>query len=247
MISTATKVHSRIIEGIPPGLEFVKRGEQLMRLQGRVLANIPEEIEADKEISLRLIKEFGDSSSVDCIDEFKAEFLSHLTISHHRMLDIQTMLQLFLCRHVDDFQTFLEHILRDIAQFEPSILDNIKIRKSAKHLSKEERRALQLRKLSYLSIREIREAIDPHFELFPNSSVRKEVERIFEIRNLYVHNYGIADRHFLSRHQDPRFIEGKLIDLDPIYLQMLVRVLLSSCTDIQSRTHFNFGILWTGA
>lgn len=234
---------SRAIKGVP-GTTFTSRGQQLVRLLGHIIANLPNDIQENGEWVARAIEKYKANPLPDNIPSFKNELMLCINTSSQRFHDIQTTFQIFFCRHVDDFQTFLEHILRDIAQFEPSILDNVPIKKSVRELPIDELTSLKLRRLSYLSIREIREVVDPYFVLFPDTSTFHNIERIFALRNLYVHNYGIVDQHFLSRFRDSNFTEGQPVKFDHAFYLAHVQVLLAACTDIQIRAQQTFNICW---
>jgi len=105
-----------------------------VRLLDRIIANLPNDIQENGERVARAIEKYKANPLPDNISPFKKELMLRINASSQRFHDIQTTFQIFFCRHVDDFQTFLEHILRDIAQFEPSILDSVPIKKSAREL-----------------------------------------------------------------------------------------------------------------
>lgn len=236
----------RVITG-DPAMVFLTRGSELSRLQQRIIATIQNEIAVESEEHTRSFESMAAPPSSEEMSSYVQKVLSNLETSRLRWRDIQVMLQLFFSRHIEDFETFLQHLLRDIATFEPSVLADVPIKKAAQKLPPAERFQRQLRKLSYLSISEITDAIDPYFELFPSPPTRKAIQQSYELRNLYVHNYGIADAHFLARFKDPRFIEGQPVELDPNFIAAAVNGLIVSCRDIQTRASSQFRIQWRAA
>lgn len=239
----ATNTAPRVVAG-DPGYVFLTRASELARLQQRIISTIQTEVIVESEGHTRSFDTAIAQPSPEGIASYVQGVLGNLEASNLRMRDIQVMFQLFFSRYVDDFQTFLEHALRDIAVFEPSVLADVPIKKSAQTLPPSDRLQRQLRRLSYLSIREITEALNMHFDLFPAPSVRTRIEQIYELRNLYVHNYGIVDDHFLARFKDPTFVEGQAVELDPNFVEAAVLTLLDASRDIRTRAALQFRISW---
>jgi hypothetical protein len=233
----------RIITGDPAAV-FLSRASELSRLQQRIIAMIQTEIAVESEEHSRSFESVAAQPSPESMSSYVQQVLSNLETSRLRWRDIQVMFQLFFCRHIEDFETFLQHLLRDIATFEPSVLADVPIKKTAQKLPPAERFQRQLRKLSYMSIREITDAVDPHFELFPSPSTRMGIQQSYELRNLYVHNYGIADAHFLARFKDSRFVEGQPVELDPNFIAAAMSGLIESCRDIRNRASPQFRLKW---
>jgi hypothetical protein len=233
----------RIVTG-DPALVFLKRGSQLARLQQRIIMTIQSEITAESGESAYSFASLPSQPSPGDISAYLKGVLGSVEASKLRQRDIQMMFQLFYCRYVDDFQTFLEHLLRDIAIFEPTLLCDVPIKKSAQNLPSPERIQRQRRKLSYMSIREISDALTSHFKIFTSLPTRTGVEQIYELRNLYVHNHGIADAHFLARFTGPRYIEGQPVELDHNFVGAAVNTLIVCCGDIRNRASSQFGISW---
>src|SRR5437764_8347336 len=87
---------------VTPALRFLYRGEQLQRLQQHVITNMTAEIERERSEFLAL--EVTDSASAMKV---AAKAMATVAGGTERVSDVQLMLQLFFCRHVDNFQTFL--------------------------------------------------------------------------------------------------------------------------------------------
>src|SRR6478609_6236466 len=102
---------------VTPALRFLYRGEQLQRLQQYVIASMLTHVERERDEFHAL--ELTDSASAMKI---AAKAMSTVASANERISDVQLMLQLFFCRHVDNFQTFLEETLRAIYTTQPSLL-----------------------------------------------------------------------------------------------------------------------------
>jgi hypothetical protein len=100
-----------------PALRFVNRGDQLTRLQQYVTANMVAEIERER-------ASFNALAVTDSPTALKAAAMAMETVAkgNERVSDVVLMLQLFFCRHADNFQIFLEDTLRAIYTSQPGLL-----------------------------------------------------------------------------------------------------------------------------
>ena len=126
--------------------------------------------------------------------------------------------QLFVARLVDTFQTFLEEFLREVFVAQPGLLkraDPVSMEEVLSHKTLQsftetaiERRIL---KLAYKSFRDLRNEIqkDLTFQLVVNGRDAARLERLFDVRNLITHNYGIINKFFLSRHPGGNLVLGE--------------------------------------
>lgn len=107
----------------------------------------------------------------------------------------------------------------------------------------------RLDRISRLSLREFGELLVSTiaFPLFASSLDAATVERLFDIRNLITHNYGIAETMFLSRHPDFGLAEGEQLRFEPHDIQSSFQRLIEASGDIQKRAQARFKLWQSGA
>jgi len=225
-----------------PAITFLDRGKRLLRLQGRVLQQVMADTVAEKrDVNSTVI------TPETNVKEFADATLSRLTRSRERWEDLGLMFQLFFCRHVDNFQIFLEELLSIAVRKDPALVEGIKLRKADMGLHADEKLARRLRKLAFMSIRELQEVLadQMRFDLFGDKDTARAVEQSFDIRNLITHSYGVVDKHFLSRHPIAQVQEGQTIPLTPEFIHAAVQVLGKAGADVQARAQKRFGLKFT--
>jgi hypothetical protein len=66
--------------------------------------------------------------------QFVRATMARLEESNARFADIDLMLQIFFCRHYDNFEIFMEELLGNIARRQPALFEGIKLRKADESL-----------------------------------------------------------------------------------------------------------------
>ena len=187
-------------------------------------------------------------SSKDDVPGFVEMVKTYLQKGSDRQADIQLMFQMFFCRHADNFQIFLEEMVRDIAETHPELLEGVKI-KSADKLDATQRRSKRLDRISRLSLRELGDLLSSTitFTLFRSPADAAIVERLFDIRNLITHNYEFAHAMFFSGHPDFGLAEGEQLQFGPEDIQAAFQRLIEASGDIQKRAQTRFKLWRSGA
>ena len=227
-----------------PALRFLSRGQQLTRLQSRVAQHMYAEVDSEQ-------KEFVARPPITAntdVPAFVQDVLARVARGQERMTDIQLMFQMFYCRHVDNFQIFLEELARDISSAHEALLDAVKV-KNAEKYTPEERRVHRLRRLSFLSLRELTElfASSIQFKLFVDDAAFRTVEVLYDLRNLITHNYGIADQFFVDRNPSFGLREGQPFTFTLEFIQQSFNSLIQLSGDIQRRAQERFNLWRTAA
>jgi hypothetical protein len=232
-----------------PALRFLNRGRQLNRIQQRVLEQVMSEIHAEQAglpTEVRTPEE---------VQEFVAKLVAGIGSSHERWADIGLTLQLFYCRHVDNFQIFLEELLRIILirqsgllkRGEPVPMDEI-ITHSSMEEFVEASVDRHIHRLAYKSIEDFSQIIREQtgFLFFSSSKRAKEVEQIFALRNLITHSYGIVNRLYLSKYPDPNLRLGEPFPYTPEEIKIAWETLMAASTDIENRGRQKFKLFASG-
>ena len=100
-----------------PAIRFLQRGQQLLRLQAHILASMRRDTESKRDQFATLDIQIPVDAAT-----FLAILKPNLEKSNTRWIDIPLMLQLFLARLADNFQTFLDELLRSIFIRQPDLL-----------------------------------------------------------------------------------------------------------------------------
>lgn len=227
-----------------PAIRFLSRGQQLARIQGRVVQHMMTDLDAEQaEFSAR------PPVSVDTdMPAFVSDIQARVARGQERVSDIQLMFQMFFCRHVDNFQIFIEELARDISTVQPAVIDHVKI-KNPEKLPLDQRRAKRLRRLSFLSIRELSDLFESaiQFELFSSAQVSGAIEQLYDLRNLITHNYGFGDLLFVSRNPTFGPREGEQFEFATEFIGESFQTLIQLSGDIQTRAQTRFKLWHTAA
>ncbi len=229
-----------------PARRFLERGQQLLRLQDRILKHVQQELQEGRRDVEAMNWRPETMDDLAKIVEFSAADSERSTA---RWADIGLMLQLFLARYVDNFQSFVDELLRDIYRAKPEILKGSEAAVSMKdvlsHASIEalletaiERR---VRNLGYKSLADLESSIATEldgFRLFPRD--KSFIARLFDIRNLITHNYGIVNEWFARRYPEPKLTVGQAYPLGPAEIQRAWATLVAATTDIELRARQKF-------
>jgi hypothetical protein len=231
-----------------PALRFFRRGEQLQRLQQHVTANMTAEIERE----YAAFKKLTVTDSASAMKVAGAAMMS-VASGSERVSDVQLMLQLFFCRHVDNFQIFLEET---IYSTQPGLLKRSEQVTVSQVLSHEtmgtfiaELIESRIHKLAYKSIRDLASYIKEEikFDLFSDRKTTDTVELAFDVRNLITHNYGIVNKIFLSKHPDMGLVLDQPFPVWPERIADEVKTLVAATGDIEKRARSKFKLYIPGA
>jgi hypothetical protein len=231
-----------------PAVRFFDRGQHLMRLQDRVLRDILAEIEKEH-------AEFQAHQVTDGPSAMKAAAMAMSVVASgsDRLSDVQLMLQLFFCRHVDNFQIFLESILQAIYVAQPGLLkrsDPVPLTQVLRYSTMPEFvTALideRVFKLGYKGFGELSEIVkkDFCFELVTDKRAAESVDLAFDVRNLVTHNYGVVNKIFLSKHPDVGLTLGQIYPVSPQRIADDVKLLIQTTADIEKRATAKFKLVF---
>ncbi len=224
-----------------PVLRFLERGKQLMRVQERIVKQMIGVVETEESAFRRPPTDPAEVAA------FIERVHAGLANSSDRFADIQLMFQLFYCRHVDNFQMFLEEVVRDIASVEPKVLDGVKVKKSEKY-TVDELRELRLDRIGFLGLGELCDLLGATlaFNLFASGQEAEGLILIFNIRNLVIHKNGIADDFFVRRNPTAMLSIGDQFQFTPGFIQQSFETLNQASGNILNRAQERFN-LWRGA
>jgi len=222
-----------------PAMRFLDRGDHLMRLQDRALM----QMRNDTELEYQEVVNVVISPNTDP-KKFVRETMARLKKSQARFADIELMLQIFFCRHYDNFEIFLEELIGDIARREPQLLDGIKLRKADEMLPADEKFEKRIEKVARLPIGQLTETIadEMSFDLFASAEVLSRVTYISNVRNLLTHRYGVVDRHFLTRHPACGLEVGSKFVVTMEFTRDVLHDLTKAAADTQKRAEARFRV-----
>jgi hypothetical protein len=162
----------------------------------------------DKDI-LKLIKQFleGQESGeiLGVISESRSA-MANIVITHKQLL-----MELLLCRAVDNFLTYLSEILALIYRSRPEMLrsnETIRLEVILEYETMDDLITFLVEKrvndLSYQGIQKLADYLSNKlgFDLFERSNDLDTAIRIIETRNIIVHNRAVINDRFLSRVQN---------------------------------------------
>ena len=217
-----------------PALRFLNRGKQLIRLQARITAHMLQQAEAEQHLPISVETAAADLSRIG-----------------ERVSDVQLALQLFLARHVDNFQTFLEDTIRSILTTQPGLLkrsESVSMKEVLSHdtIGSFLHAAIErkIHGLGYKSLGKLSEAVakELDFVLFRDSKGASQVEILFDVRNLITHNCGEVNEMFLSRHPDLNLTVGEPYPLSLSDLDAFWEALIAASGDIEKRAAKKFKV-----
>jgi hypothetical protein len=229
-----------------PSKSFLARGQQLMRLQGHILSKMQSDVETERRTFPTEIQTTKD------VDSLVAAVPPALARSEERWADIPLMLQLFHARHVDNFQSFLEELLRLILSAQPNLLkraDPVSMKDVLSHSTMEDfiQGAIdgKLHGWGYKSIRDLDKAVFEftEFKLFPKEKDALLVERLYDDRNLFTHNYGIVNQLYLRKHPDCKTPKGQPLKVDLSEIKAAWECLIKASGDIETRAKAKFRLV----
>jgi hypothetical protein len=229
-----------------PAMRFLTRSQQLTRLQSHILSKMQGDVETERKT---LPAEIQTTKDVDLL---VAALRPALERSGERWADIPLMLQLFHARHVDNFQSFLEELLRLILRTQPNRLKRDDAVPTADVLSHSTMEGVlqtsidqKVHGWGYKSIRDLAKAVVEFtgFKLFPNERDALLVERLYDDRNLFTHNYGIVNQRYLRKHPDCKTLEGQPLAFDLPEIKAAWEYLIKASADIETRATATFRLV----
>lgn len=180
--------------------------------------------------------------------------MAFVATGNDRVSDSLLMLQLFFCRHVDNFQIFLEETLRAVYTQQPDLLkrsEQVTVAQVLCHDSLgtfiKELIEMRIHKLAYKSIRDLASFIkeDIKFDLFGDRRTMDGVELAFDVRNLVTHSYGIVNKIFMAKHPDINLTAGDPYPVLPERIAEEIKMLVASSGDIEKRAKQKFKLYIT--
>jgi hypothetical protein len=235
--------HLELSSSNSPALRFLSRSQQLTRLQQHILGKMIADTEAERSALPKKIETKED------VEALVAKVVPRLERSAERWADIPLMYQLFLARHVDNFQSFLEELLGLILKTVPNVLkgtDTVTVVDVLSHASIASFvDALIERKLlawGYKSLRDLDAAILDltKFKLFPKEEDLAAVDRLYDGRNLFTHSYGLVNPLYLRKLPDCGVEIGQPLKLDISDLKVAWELLAKMAPEIEDRARRKF-------
>jgi hypothetical protein len=212
-----------------------------MRLQGRVITPIFAETTSEYET----IKDIVISADTD-VKQFVRDTMSRMTKSKERWEDIDLMFQLFFSRYIDNFQIFVEELVRDAVRLNPSLVDGLKLSKTDEDLPDSEKLERRLEMLAFMGFKKFTATLTKlmGFEVFSDPALAERVAYLYDVRNLITHNYGVVHRHFLKRYPSSSVNLGETFPLRPEFIKQAFEDLSAASADIQRRAQERFGLFY---
>ncbi|MEK6300902.1 MAG: hypothetical protein AABO41_09295 [Acidobacteriota bacterium] len=212
-----------------PGLQYSRDHNQLLRFADFVTnaASLAEERIALEETIRATSKKESPDLSVGAVDE------------HLRLL-----IQMMLCRSVDNFLTYVSELLALTFRTRPEMLKSNETARLDLILQFKRMDDLisflvekRVTDLAYKGMRDLSKDLSTKigFNLFEGEEALARAVRIIEVRNLIVHNRAIVNRLFLSRLPDFTASLGDRVDLQGNAVLDDMEFLDSSVSDIDRR------------
>lgn len=220
-----------------PAVRFLDRIDHLMRLQERALNSMYMDTENEH-------REAGNvtiSAKTDA-KHFVRETMARLARSRERFADVELMLQVFFCRHYDNFEIFLEELVGDIVRRNPTLLDGVRLRKVHQNLSADEKLEKRLENVARLPLYQLSETLrdEMSFELFVDDAAGNRIAYVSDVRNLLTHRYGIADLHFVAKQPSCGLKVGSRFVVTMEFTRDALQDMTDAAEDIQRRAEHQF-------
>jgi hypothetical protein len=166
-------------------------------------------------------------------------------------LHFQLLLQMTLCRAVDNYLTYISELMALIFQTRPETLrssETVRLDMILQHETMDDLISSlaekRVNELSYQGMRNLSAYLSKRlgFRLFDRNDDLEHAVRLIEFRNVIVHNRGIANRVFLSRLPGLDMRLGETIELDPDTMHNAIVFLAQSAFDIDTRAAIKFDL-----
>ena len=162
----------------------------------------------------------------------------------------QLLLQMMLCRGVDNYLTYISAVMSLIFRLRPETLrsgEQVRLDVVLRHQTMDDlvsdladRRVNQL---SYLGMDDLSGELSDRlgFSLFEQSNDLQRAARIIEIRNLIVHNRAVVNRFFQSKVPDNSTDVGQplTLEVDPVFSDLEFLAISVSAADTRAVEKFN--------
>lgn len=164
----------------------------------------------------------------------------------------QIFLQMFICRLVDNFSSYLAEVFREVIQKKPAILrsgEQIKLDYALQFTSMPDLVAdlidRKVTGLSYGGLVEIEKWCKEKLgvSIVTAAQERDDLIELIETRNVFVHNRGIIGEKYIRNVPNTAYIRGQGRAIDPTYLAHTVSVLLSCANDLDQRLAKKFSLI----
>jgi len=159
-------------------------------------------------------------------------------------------MQMVYTRAVDAFQVYLNELLSSVFTTRPETLrssEQISVQEVLEHQSLDAvisyLATRRVEKLSYESLRSVSKQLSQELslELFDKAEDLEEAVRIFEARNLLVHNRGVINAIYVTRVRTDAGVGHELVIDGSVVLGSL-RFLSDVCARADKRTAEKFGL-----
>lgn len=209
----------------------------MMRLQSRVLS----QMEKDFSLEHQEVKDTVISQETD-MKKFLRDTMTRLANSQARFADIELMLQIFFCRHYDDFEIFCEELIADVVRADPTLLNGIKLPKAAATLSPAEQLEKRLAKIARMPVRALIDTVKEElsFDLFVDRALAAQITYLSDVRNLLTHRYGVVDSYFLTQQPQSGLAAGSRFVVTMEFTRDALDAFAKSASDIQKRAEQQF-------
>lgn len=169
----------------------------------------------------------------------------YVFLKSHKIL----LVELMLCRAVDNYLTYLAELMALIFRTKPETLKSGETIRLDEILNHESMAVLidvlaerKVDRLSYQGMRQLSNYYSEHFGciLFETSSQLESAVRIVEMRNITVHNRGIVNSTFLSRVPSATEKLGDRISLPGALIIDYMEILAKSALTLDARARKKF-------
>ena len=220
-----------------PAVRLLDRAQHMMRLQSRVLSQMERDFSAEhQEVQDTVISHETD------MKKFVRDTMARLANSQARFADIELMLQIFFCRHYDDFEIFCEELIGDVVRGNPTLLNGIKLAKAAAALSAAEQLEKRLAKIARMPIRALADTVKEElsFDLFVDGALAAQIMYLSDVRNLLTHRYGVVDAYFLTQQPQSGLAVGSRFVVTMEFTRDAFDAFAKSPADIRRRATAQF-------
>lgn len=164
---------------------------------------------------------------------------------------IELVWELILCRSVDDFLLYISDVIANVFRDRPETLKSartVRIDRILDHATMEDLVVAladkRVAELAYLGMRDLAKELRDElaFDLFPASDDLSKAIKLIEIRNLFIHNGGVVNQHFLSRVHSIHALAGERIHLGEFDIADSLTFLADAASTVDIRAIEKFGL-----
>lgn len=193
---------------------------------------------------------FFDSAAIGTLNSL-TEDAKRKTVLEERTRNEELLIEIVICRVVDNFLSFLSDLLSCIYKARPEMLRSSEQERVDFVLQFETmdklRRALaekRVERLAYLGLRDLAEHLKSQMQLslFISQDELEQAAILVEYRNLFVHNRGVVSAVSGRRFKKLRDAVGKRIVLSSSDVRNLRKFLENAVIDLDLRATEKFGL-----